>query len=78
MAKTRYFITEHSESDGITEYHVGIYLNQPDYEQVGVWVGGDGMPRCVECQGRLVAMSASCVHAKAVKRFLGIPQQGKS
>ena len=31
---------------------------------------GDGIPRCNKCSGPLVAMSASCRHARAVKRSL--------
>lgn len=65
----RYQIRFASDRDGIKEYHVGTE-GQPDYERVGVWVGRDGTPRCVECQGRLTAMLASCPHAQAVKRYL--------
>ena len=39
------------------------------------WTGGnvwvvDGIPRCVECQGPLVAMLSTCPHARAVKRAM--------
>lgn len=35
---------------------------------VGVWFT-DGVARCVECSGPLVAMSKSCRHARAVMRL---------
>jgi hypothetical protein len=65
----RYEIKEYSDRDGIREYHVGT-PGQSEYERVGVWVGRDGTPRCTQCYGLLVAMSASCKHAQAVKRLL--------
>lgn len=34
----------------------------------GVWFT-DGVARCVECSGPLVAMSRSCRHARAVMRL---------
>lgn len=34
----------------------------------GVWFT-DGIARCVECSGPLVAMSRSCRHARAVMRL---------
>lgn len=72
----RYEIEEVSDRDGIREYRVGV-PGQPDYERVGVWVGRSGSPRCCECSGLLVAMSASCKHALAVKRFLGLVPKSK-
>lgn len=65
----RFEIKETVDRDGIREFLVG-YPEQRDFERVGVWVGVEGIPRCVDCQGRLVAMSASCKHARAVKRYL--------
>lgn len=45
---------------------------QPDWQRVGVWVNDDGEPRCTDadCQTMLTAMSASCRHARAAKRYL--------
>lgn len=34
-----------------------------------VWYS-NGKARCVECSGALVAMSASCRHARAVARYV--------
>lgn len=65
----RYEIKFVSDRDGIQEYRVGTE-DQPDHERVGVWVSRDEIPRCVDCQGRLTAMLASCPHAQAVKRYL--------
>lgn len=65
----RYEIRQTLDRDGIREFLVG-YAGQPDYERVGVWVGSDGTARCVDCQGRLTAMLASCSHARAVRRYL--------
>lgn len=38
--------------------------------RVGVWVGKDNKPRCTEWSGKLVAISMSCKHARALKRYL--------
>lgn len=65
----RYEIEMTIDKDGIQEYLVGL-PGQRKFERVGVWVGREGIPRCVECQGRLTAMLASCKHARAVKRYL--------
>lgn len=35
----------------------------------------DGRARCVDCSGPLVAMSASCGHARALKRYMAKPKQ---
>lgn len=70
----RFEIRQTANRDGIQEYLVG-YSEQPDYERVGVWVGRDGTPRCVDCQGRLTAMLASCPHARAVRRYLGLDRK---
>lgn len=69
VKRRRYEIRETLDKDGIREFLVG-YPDQPDYERVGVWVSADGTARCVDCQGRLTAMLASCPHARAVKRYL--------
>lgn len=37
-------------------------------DDVPVWFN-DGVARCVECSGPLVAMSRSCRHARAVMRL---------
>jgi nitrite reductase/ring-hydroxylating ferredoxin subunit len=67
--RIRYEIRETSDRDGIREFLVGT-AGQLDYERAGVWVSSDGVARCVECQGRLTAMLASCPHARAVRRYL--------
>jgi hypothetical protein len=65
----RYEVRETIDKDGIKEFLVGT-AGQPDHARVGVWVGREGIPRCVDCQGRLTAMLAGCPHARAVKRYL--------
>lgn len=47
-----------------------IKIDEMTYEVDGaqVWYT-DGVARCVECSGPLVAMSRSCKHARAVKRL---------
>jgi hypothetical protein len=42
-------------------------------EPVNVWRTPDGTCRCVRCSGPLTAMSATCPHARAVKRAAGVP-----
>lgn len=68
----RYEVWRDREDDGIVQYLVDRSgrIARPARECVRVWVGTDGKARCVSCQGKLVAMSASCKHAKAVTRFL--------
>jgi hypothetical protein len=46
---------------------------QRDFEAVGVW-NSNGTIRCCECSGPLVAMSASCRHVQAVKRYMNRPK----
>jgi hypothetical protein len=41
-------------------------------EPVNVWRTPDGTCRCVRCSGPLTAMSATCPHARAVKRAAGV------
>ena len=41
-----------------------------------VWVTKGDKPRCIDCQGVTVAMSASCKHAQAVKRALASGKLG--
>lgn len=68
-SRKRYIVTDKGTRDGIRDFVVG-EDGQPEWERVGVWVGKDNTPRCASCSRLLVAMSASCPHAKAVKRFL--------
>jgi hypothetical protein len=69
----RYSVTPKCECNGIREFYVHIGT-VPAYAAKQVWVGTDGIPRCVSCSGPLTAMLASCRHAKAVKRFLAREQ----
>ena len=47
-------------------------IDEKNYEVDGVqvWISWSGKPRCTECSGALVAMSASCKHARAVARLI--------
>jgi hypothetical protein len=66
----KYRIRDEGERDDIRQFAV-TEGDQREWEAVGVWVSkGNPKPRCCECSGPLVAMSASCPHAKAVKRWL--------
>lgn len=65
----RYVIKLLSDVDGIVEYRVAASTDQPVFEQTKVWIS-NGVPRCTRCSGIIAAMSASCRHVKAVKRFL--------
>lgn len=67
--RPRYTVSEEFTKDGITQFRVSL-PNQATWQAVGVWVGSDDTPRCVECSGRLVAMLANCPHARAVKRYI--------
>jgi hypothetical protein len=61
--------TKVKPSNGIKMYNV-FHASQPERSLAQVWVDGGCKPRCTECSGPLVAMSASCVHARAVRRAL--------
>lgn len=76
MGKKRYIVKIIQRDDSLTVYHVWDLLEVSDvanlksYEAYGVWVGYDGTPACAVCYGPLQAMLRSCVHAKAVKRYI--------
>lgn len=71
----RYTIQKVRDTDGIAEYAV-TKDTRPLWECPRVWVGQDRVPRCTNCSGPLAAMSASCAHAKAVKRFIAAEGEG--
>jgi hypothetical protein len=49
-----------------------VYSVSRNGEQLcNVWRTPDGICRCTQCSGPLTAMSASCAHAKAVRRVVG-------
>jgi hypothetical protein len=48
---------------------VGATEHTPDHECVSVWVD-NGQSRCTECSTGNTAMSASCRHARTVKRAI--------
>lgn len=66
---SRYTVKDQGIRYGIRGFIVSVD-GQPEWEQAGVWVGRGDKPRCASCSGLLVAMSASCPHARAVVRFL--------
>lgn len=68
-SRKQYTVTDQGTRDGIRDFVVR-ENGQPEWEWAGVWVGKDDTPRCASCSGPLVAMSASCPHAKAVQRYL--------
>lgn len=65
----RYVIKEGKTRDGIQDILVG-HEGGKDFEMVGVWVSERSGIHCVDYSGPLQAMSGSCAHVKAVKRYL--------
>jgi predicted nucleic acid-binding Zn finger protein len=64
MSGQRYTVRDTGERIGDTEVYAVRQLGRETY----VWRQANGVCRCTECSGPLVAMSASCEHARAVKR----------
>ena len=68
----RYIVKFMEKQDNLIIYKVTDLTKQEQRHSetkwsIDVWVSED--VRCVSCRGPLVAMSASCAHVKAVKRF---------
>lgn len=78
------YIVEFVERDGQIDVYEVTDTTRPQYDHApdaghwatDVWLS-DGKARCVACRGPLVAMSASCAHAKAVMRYVAARQGEK-
>lgn len=65
----RYTVKDKGTQSNLRIFSVEIE-GEPEWEWPDVWVNPIDKPRCTSCSGLLVAMSASCEHARAVARFL--------